>query len=939
MRFEVAVVLVSRFRRATRDTFKSGIVLLAAIGFLTACIPSSDNPGVPSEVANLASLDLTDSTQKTVGLSPAFDGNVTSYVADVGGTISSVSVKAVVPNPGNTTVRLQRPDGQITVLTSGQASDPIQVAPGSNILTLTVEAPGLTKAYTVTVNRGTNPNLQSLVLSAGGLSPAFAPATTEYAVTTGFGTQTTTVTATLADSASTFTVNGAPGTSGVPSNNIQLNVGPTIITVVVRAQDATTKTYTVVITRAGTSDLANLQVSGATVSPAFDPGRLSGYSASVPFGTSLANIIATAADTTASIVIVNKSSNASQSATSGQPSQVPLNVGPNLFEIVVTGAGVTPKTYALSISQAPPSGNANLSNLTVSPGALSPAFSSGNTDYTVDVASSVSSITVTATKADPNASVTINGVSSSSRSISLNPAGTPTVISVVVLAQDGATTKNYLITVNRTQSGNNNLESLTVSPGDLSPTFNASTTSYSVVVASTVGSVTVTAQPQDGSASVSINGQTTTSRSVTLGAAGSSTPISIVVTAPNGSQKTYSVVVNRAALGGNNNLQSLSVSPGSLSPSFNANELNYTVNVASTVGSVTVTAQPQDGSASVSINGQTTTSRSVTLGAAGSSTPISIVVTAPNGSQKTYSVVVNRAALGGNNNLQSLSVSPGPLSPSFNANELNYTVNVAGTVGSVTVTAQPQDGSASVSINGQTTTSRSVTLGPDGTSTPISIVVTAPNGSQKTYTVIVNRAALSGNNNLQSLSVSPGSLSPSFNANELNYTVNVASTVGSVTVTAQPQDGSASVSINGQTTTSRSVTLGAAGSSTPISIVVTAPNGSQKTYSVVVNRAAIILSGNNNLSNLVASAGPLSPAFDPAVLSYSATVAKTVTSTTVTATLADLTATLTINGAPATSGQASNPINLAVGENSVPVVVTAENGMPKTYTVTITVTP
>ena len=60
--------------------------------------------------------------------------------------------------------------------------------------------------------------------------------------------------------------------------------------------------------------------------------------------------------------------------------------------------------------------------------------------------------------------------------------------------------------------------------------------------------------------------------------------------------------------------------------------------------------------ATVSINGQPTTSQSVALEAPGSSTPISIEVTAPNGNQKTYLVTVNKAALGGDNNLQSLSV-------------------------------------------------------------------------------------------------------------------------------------------------------------------------------------------------------------------------------------------------------------------------------------------
>ena len=130
--------------------------------------------------------------------------------------------------------------------------------------------------------------------------------------------------------------------------------------------------------------------------------------------------------------------------------------------------------------------------------------------------------------------------------------------------------------------------------------------------------------------------------------------------------------------------------------------------------------------------------------------------------------------------LSSLTVTPGTLQPVFSGDVANYTVDVTSNVASVTVTAQPQDSGATVSINGQTTTSRSVSLGAPGFSTPLTIVVTAPNGSQNIYLVTVNRAALAGNNSLLSLTVSPGTLAPAFNANTLNYFVNVDSTVANV---------------------------------------------------------------------------------------------------------------------------------------------------------------
>ena len=170
-------------------------------------------------------------------------------------------------------------------------------------------------------------------------------------------------------------------------------------------------------------------------------------------------------------------------------------------------------------------------------------------------------------------------------------------------------------------------------------------------------------------------------------------------------------------------LSSLTVTSGPLGPAFSSDVLIYTVDVATTVTSVTVTARAQNTGATVNINGQPTTIQSVALGAPGSSTPIPIVVTAVSGSQNTYLVTVNRAPPGGNNNLQSLTVSQGPLNPAFAASTTSYTVDVATSVTSVTVTARAQDAGASVSINGQPTTSQSVALGAPGSSTDRKSVV------------------------------------------------------------------------------------------------------------------------------------------------------------------------------------------------------------------------
>ena len=220
---------------------------------------------------------------------------------------------------------------------------------------------------------------------------------------------------------------------------------------------------------------------------------------------------------------------------------------------------------------------------------------------------------------------------------------------------------------------------------------------------------------------------------------------------------------------------------------FFANTTNYAVNAPTSATSITVTAVPKDNTAIVTINGIVTAAglgRSVALGSPGSTTTILIVVETLNGLETTYTVTVTRL-LSSDNNLSALTVTPGSLAPTFTSSTLDYTVNVATTVSSVTVSATKSDPNAVMTGSltagaGVATGQATIALGGPGTATPVTITVTAPNGNANTYRITVNRAAPSSNNNLSALSVTPGSLDPAFAANTLSYTVNVATTVTSV---------------------------------------------------------------------------------------------------------------------------------------------------------------
>ncbi len=299
-------------------------------------------------------------------------------------------------------------------------------------------------------------------------------------------------------------------------------------------------------------------------------------------------------------------------------------------------------------------------------------------------------------------------------------------------------------------------------------------------------------------------------------------------------------------------LASLTVTPGTLQPAFFSNTTNYTVNAPTSATSATIAAVPKDNTATVTINGTVTTQRSVPLGAPGSTTIITILLEAQNGAESTYTVNVTRV-LSSDNNLSALDVTPGTLAPAFASDTEDYTVNVGVLVNSVDVSATKSDQNAGMVIRWAT---GSVTIGPGdnrpgqatiplngpGTATPVTITVTAPNGTAKTYTITVNRAALSGNNNLSGLLVTADSLDQHVDLNTPPpYTVNVPTNVINVTVTATLEDTNATLTINNQGTSSgvasAPITLGEPGSNTDILIVVTAPNGTPKNYPITVHRA------------------------------------------------------------------------------------------------------
>ena len=125
-----------------------------------------------------------------------------------------------------------------------------------------------------------------------------------------------------------------------------------------------------------------------------------------------------------------------------------LEVGANSFIIIVIAAdGSATRTYTVTVVRAAPaaSNDATLKSITVSSGALSPAFTSGIMEYTVNVENSVTGITITCESNHAKATVASNVTEKT-----LN-VGENTVI-ITVTAEDGETKKTYTVTVIRAEA-------------------------------------------------------------------------------------------------------------------------------------------------------------------------------------------------------------------------------------------------------------------------------------------------------------------------------------------------------------------------------------------------------------------------------------------------------------------------------------------------------
>lgn len=180
------------------------------------------------------------------------------------------------------------------------------------------------------------------------------------------------------------------------------------------------------------------------------------------------------------------------------------------------------------------------------------------------------------------------------------------------------------------------------------------------------------------------------------------------------------------------NLEQLAISPGSLSPLFHQDELEYSCTLASQIQTVSLTLRARDAAASYSIGGQGVEGKTVTL-SEGVTSLVRIEVVADDGSTKKLYLLSLKRLSATDASLSSLSVNGFSLEPTFSHDVVSYECHVPSTCQLLELTATAPDPNTVIDLG---TDPVPLLLG----RTSIQVVSTAPDGVNKmTYSIAVHR--------------------------------------------------------------------------------------------------------------------------------------------------------------------------------------------------------
>ncbi len=360
--------------------------------------------------------------------------------------------------------------------------------------------------------------------------------------------------------------------------------------------------------------------------------------------------------------------------------------------------------------------------------------------------------------------------------------------------------------------------------------FDREKESYTLLVSPSVETVTLTATPGSGCASLTANG--TASSSITLKPAigGSAKGTFVAVDDTGDYRRTYTVTVQRLVLVTGMALLA-DEAPVNPQPAFASTTSAYTVDLHDDTSLVTARLWVSTDVSTLTLNGDAIPAGQnvpLPLPGLGDATSQAVVVARThNGKESRYTLTLRRPLVTG------VKVSTGKVSGGFQGYGTTI-VDLPYTTSSVTITPKTVAGVTMVDSAGKALQGGALTVRPAmGTSKSVTLSARRSDGSQ-TLRLTVRRAK-SNNPALTTLGQSRGSLSPAFAAGTTRYTLTLPETAKNLTFTPKAAVSNSTWRVNGGTANhTTAVTLPAVGSDRAVAIAVKAQDGTTRTYTVTV---------------------------------------------------------------------------------------------------------
>ena len=824
-----------------------------------------------------------------------------------------------------------------------------------------------------------NSDLSSLeLLSPTGsinLNEVFSANRVRYTASVSSNINSISVIPTPSDSKASVTVNNKHVPKG-GTHFIPLNRGPTsTIEIVVTAQNASTKKYTVMVTRAASTqqgndnNLSGLSLSNG-VSLNFSPSRTS-YTVRVANSISSIRVTPTASDSAATIRVGSRvvaSGNASNS--------ISLSEGVNTIGVSVISGNGDVNTYTITLIRAAAAGSnlsddATLSNLRLSSINFNESFSSGRSSYTADIGSNIANVTITSNAHHRGATITVDGssvASGSSRNIPIT--SNQQTIRVVVTSEDGGTVRTYTIALTRAQGGNADLTNLSIEGhvlGDFSnPTiFSSDDIDYKINVYETKTTIKMIFTARDPGATIMVNEELAESGALHEVDISNTNVITASVTSGDGRvTKTYYFRLIRinyvriSSLTSTPYLDDLRVVQpsgrsvrlerlGSVYSGFKSTSRDYSADVATDVGSVTITPTTKFSDATITINGTLVnngSSKVISLNK-GRNT-ITIVLTRTQGNiSAIYTLEIERAE-SDDATLQSLQFvhiidretsKEVSLTPPFSSRERRYEIRVGSSIEYIDVFPVANGDGAEIRINNRRLRDDSDDVRLDKGESEIEVEVTSESRDRtRAYIVDVWRGS-EDDATLHDLKLLGEVDRFRFRSDDTSYRVNVGSVVESLTVVPIANDLEASITVNGTSVNSgASQTINLNDGRTTIVVAVTsADEDHTESYTIEINRASradVSLRGTPSLSARIDLVRGLANE-----TIFTGEASHDIDRTTVEINTNDLSAQITVNNESVVSGGESSNISLDVGVNIITVnVVSSDRQAGQIYTIIVT---